>query len=59
MTKVFISYFLYLSISNFQENIFPDQKRRGPGGDCVLCKEYRCNLQNTFGLIGRTTAMTS
>ena len=33
--------------------------RRGPGGDRVLCKEYGCNLQDTFGLIGRSITMTS
>ena len=33
--------------------------RRGPGGDLVLCKEYGCNLQDTFRLIGCATTMTS
>ena len=32
--------------------------RRDPGGDRVLCKEYGCNLQDTFEFIGRTITMT-
>ena len=31
----------------------------GPGGDHVLCKEYRCNLQDTFRLIDCAITMTS
>ena len=33
--------------------------RRGPGGDRVLCKEYGCDLQDTFRLIGCAITMTS
>ena len=33
--------------------------RCGSGGDCVLYKEYGCNLQDTFRLIGRAITMTS
>ena len=34
-------------------------ERRGPECDRILCKEYRCNLQDTFRLIYCTFAMTS
>ena len=33
--------------------------RCGPGGDCVLCKEYGGNLQDKFMLISHAIAMTS
>ena len=33
--------------------------RRGPGGDRVLCKEYGCNLQDTFKLIGCAITMNN
>ena len=32
--------------------------RHDPGGDRVLCKEYGCDLQDTFRLIGRAIAVT-
>ena len=32
---------------------------RGPGGDRVFCKEYECNLHDTFRLIGRVIIITS
>ena len=32
---------------------------RGPGGDRVLCKEYGCNLQDSFRLIGHAISMSS
>ena len=33
--------------------------RSGLRGDRVLCKEYGCNLPDTFRLIGRAIIMTS
>ena len=33
--------------------------RRGSGSDRIHCKEYGCNLQDTFRLIGCAIAMTS
>ena len=53
-------YIIALEVIKLREWVFPILlKRRGPGGDRVLSKEYGSNLQDTFRSIGKTVTVTS
>ena len=53
-------YFLALEVIIItQMHISNPLGRHGPGNGRVLCKEYGCNLQDTFRFISRTVTMIS